>query len=158
MQHLNVWVGSFCGTEKRVRGSGGRGLIPPAGEAGQSVLRCQCLDDSPLFLHLGRPSGDVRRLFSQHLPDDGHQSSHHGNTSDSRSASTLDSFVPFTHPGIFPQHMVNTIAQQASDERTSFFGNRTWPLQITTITAPRSQSEEVRQAGGSSKVLRIADA
>ena len=157
MQHLNV-CGSFCGTEKRVRGSGGRGLVPPAGEAGQSVLGCQCLDDSPLFLNLGRPSGNVRHIFPQHLPDDRNQSSHHGDTSDSRSTSTLDSFVPFTHPGILPQHMVNTIAKQASYERTSFFGNGPWPLLIATITAPRSQSEEVSQAGGSRKVLGVADA
>lgn len=158
MQHLNFLVGSFYGTEKRVRGSGGRGLIPPAGKAGQCVSRYQCLYDLSLFLNLGRPSGNVGHLFSQHFPDHRHQSSHHGDTSNSRSTSTLDSFVPFTHPGVLPKHMVNTIAQQTSDERTPFFGNGTWPLLITTITAPRSQSKKVRQAGRSRKVLRIADA
>ena len=67
----------------------------------------------------------IRLLISQHVPEDGRDSSHHSHSSDLRPTTLFDPSIPGPHLGILLQEVQHQLPQDEPRDRAALLGDGT---------------------------------
>jgi len=90
----------------------------------------------------------------EHVPDDRGKLSHHGNSGDTGTPSTLNPLEPLPQSGVLSQYLIDHLCQQPPGHAAASFRNASQALIVfSTISAARCETPVIGQTAGTRKTF-----